>query len=113
MTSSFRVMVGFLGLIGLLLCFCLGTTGQEEQKGIPMEGFPCGKKPLKINPDLGVDKPLIYICANDEVDLDPNSHTFKMSFKKNQCPFSEGCDDISKTVVDTKSPIVKHMHDFH
>jgi hypothetical protein len=112
MTSSRRVMVAFLGLVALCLWVCLGTTGQEEQKKIPMEGFGCDRVTLKLHVLLGVDKPLIYICDSVEVDLDPNGHNFKMSFKKDQCPFVEKCDDIGKTVVDTASPVIKHMKQF-
>jgi len=110
MASSWRLIVGTASLFALLY-FCLGTKGQEEQKKISMEGFPCGKKTLTIATGVGVKEFLIYICENDEVNINPNGHTFKMSFKKNECPFQEGCDDISQT-VETKTSITKHQKHF-
>jgi hypothetical protein len=98
MANFRRVMLGIAVLSVFWLYFCLGTTGQEEQKKKRMEGFLCGDKTLKVDQYAGVDYPIIYICADDPVTLDSNNHTFKMSFKDDQCPFVEGCNDISTTV---------------
>lgn len=107
MASSRGVMLGTASLLALLFCLGLGTIGQEKQQKIPIEGFPCGTKPLKADKKVGMNPPLIYICKDDVVNLDPNGHTFTMTFKTGECPFSEGCDDLGKPITALKTKTCK------
>jgi|HubBroStandDraft_2_1064218.scaffolds.fasta_scaffold65556_2 hypothetical protein len=95
--SFTRVVLCSASLIVVFFFLNTGISGrvEQDQPNNREMAIPCGPKTFAVSPILGVTPPVHYVCENDLVAWEGNGHKFTVTFKSNECPFSDGCNNIS------------------
>ena len=94
--STYGRMIRFA--VVFLLLFSAASC--EKKPSNPKVSFACGDQTVKVQQkdqagnDVGTIPKAVYLCEGYSLTWDPNGNDFKIKFRKNRSPFSDGDTDF-------------------